>query len=522
LELISVGGGGKSLLTGMYQQDVKVGEGIIRAMGSRVNSPVWRELTASRHMEKQLAAALGAQARGGGGGSMDLKGLLGGDGGGGGEGGMSRATSLRGRAVDRGSKRSPWMTTTLAKAARFSPRSRSASQMMHTEHRKRQQQLEEHSRYPDLVYNAFASGVLDGQPGEAHHHHQQQQSGAGHLDASLSAASAASKKMTHQEFVDGLKKATGFEDNYKKAPPALSGEASRSKGSAASSSSGRLKKLEAEVETLMSKESGKGSVGKVDSAEGAERDKAIEIVEGLIHAEDEKTKGKDGKKGVEKEVASTTVKEPKAKLQAFLGKLGSSEAKGADAEVLKLLKSTEMLDKVRKVAAAATANPAEAPESKEERDKEVREEKERKKEAKEAKELQESIEAETAMVYGGKMPSLASVKSSAGSSSASARGKSEGGGAAHGEAKPESAGNDTRSSSSSRSRSSRSSSAKVRGVSNADTAAGQHSSHHRADGDFLIHHKVKIPLLVPNRPDCASRHMMVCMHTRLTLLLCCS
>lgn len=485
-ELVSLGYGGKSLLTGMYQQDVKVGEGIIRAMGSRVNSPVWKELTASKRMEKQLAAALGAQARGGGGGSMDLKGLLGEDGGEGGDVGVSRATGLRGRAADKGSERSAWRSTTLAKAARSLPRSRSASRMMHMEHRKRQQQLEEQSRYPDLVYNAFASGVLDGQP-QAHHHHHQQQSGASHLEASLSTASATSHKMTHQEFVDGLKKATGFEDNYKKAPPVLSGEAGSSQGST-SSSSVRLKKLEAEVQTLMSKESGKGSLGKVDSVEGAERKKAIEIVEDLIHADDEKTKGKVGKKVVKKEMASTTVMEAKAKLKAFLGKLSSSEAKGADAEVLKLLKSTEMLDKGSKVAAAATAIPAAAPENKEERDREVREEKERKKEAKEAQELQESIETETAMVYGGRMPSLAPDESSAGSSRAAARGKPQGEGASHVEAKKQSGGSGTRGSSRS--------SVEVQGGSSADTAAGQHLSRNRAGGDFLIHHKVKMLLLV--------------------------
>lgn len=395
-ELLAMHKGGERLLTGMYKEDVRVGERIIAEMGAKVSNPVWKELASDPRMRTQLAAALGAQKRGGGGGGFSLKGLLGG--GGRGKGGAHGQDVRLRQGGGEGRRDGEVKTMSLAKAT-FSSRVR------HAQHRVLQTLGQEEGDSPPLkfAYNVFASGVLDGRAAS------KQQAAPEERHRKFSAVAAAaepvrSKKTVaqqHAEFVAGLKKATGFEDTYSAPPPSV---VKGSKG-------GRVKKLEAEVQQLVRKDDSKSR----DAV-------AVDLVEAVINeankapqqkaaASSSNTKGgeeKEDEKEKEKEKES-----PQARLKAFMARLVLGGDKDADAEVLKMLatagvRAANSGGGVTQAQEDLAKNPVlrAVPVDAVAQRKAAKEAEERRKEADEARELEYSIKAETAIAYGGKLPTF--------------------------------------------------------------------------------------------------------------------
>ena len=368
---------GKSLMSTMYKEDVQAGREIMAKMKAKMSNPILKALAADKVMRTQLAAALGAEERGGKGGGVNLGSLLGGAVVGGSHAGNTanvrqhRLTSLSGKKDIEASDRS----------------TNSKAQHHHALHR---QLVEE----PSFVYNAFASGVLDGKssspPAE---------------DLSSVAAERAGVKISgngkkiHIGFEDGVKQATGFDDSYKKVKVAVGSATTKANGDDSGTSS-RVKKLEEEVAQLMKTNEKKSP-----------KEEAIDLVESVIH------QSQPGVHRAHSKVSPVPVApsdEQRARLAAFIKKLATSRPGSADAAVLNLLKNANVLkvmgQNLKGQGVASVLKEISGDVHTTEKREQVldakedalmkREKAEKAGEAREAEALQDSIKAETDIVFG--------------------------------------------------------------------------------------------------------------------------
>jgi hypothetical protein len=201
--LLSVGNEGD--LKTIYNRDVEKGEEIIARMKNKVSNPVWQALVEDKHMRKVLAAALGAQKEvGAGGGGMDLSALF----------SPHPLPSHPSKAAIRHTAER--IAKAHAARARRNPSHATPAAPPRRDEQRRARETAHQP--PNFAYNVFAPGVLWGRSPRARPEPARKPVKVV-VAPKVVKQSVPAKKVQHnlgKDLVEGLKKATGFDDSYEK------------------------------------------------------------------------------------------------------------------------------------------------------------------------------------------------------------------------------------------------------------------------------------------------------------------